>query len=396
MSVAASSRLRIVLLGYIVRGPLGGMSWHHLHYALGLAGLGHDVYFVEESGDSPWCCYDPSRNVTDADPTYGLAYARHTFERLGFGARWAYYDAHTSRWLGPCADSILAVCASADLLLNVSGVNALRPWLQEIPARAFIDTDPAFTQIRHLTEPQARDAAALHTVFFTFGANAGLEGCRLPEDGFPWQPTRQPIFLDAWPATPGPAGGRFTTVMQWDSYPAREHQGVVHGMKSESFGAYVDLPERAGPIFELAVGGSATPADALRRHGWALRDPMEISRDPWSYQRYVRGSKAEWSVAKHGYVISRSGWFSERSAAYLASGRPVLLQETGFSRWLPTGSGVFAFASPEQALDGIEAITARYAFHCTSARAVAEEYFDSRLVLRRLIESAMTAAPSAV
>src|SRR6266496_125414 len=119
-------RLRIVVLGYIVRGPLAGLAWHHLQYVMGLAKLGHDVYFVEDSGDSPWCCYDPTRHVTDADPTYGLRFARPVFERAGLAARWAYFDAHTLSWLGPGADRILEVCASADLLLNLGGVNPLR------------------------------------------------------------------------------------------------------------------------------------------------------------------------------------------------------------------------------------------------------------------------------
>ena len=182
--------------------------------------------------------------------------------------------------------------------------------------------------------------------------------------------------------------------MQWESYSAPEYNGRRYGMKSDSFGPYADLPERVGPVLELAVGGTSVPRDRLRDEGWALRDPLDAAGDPWSYQRYIQQSKAEWSVAKHGYVLSRSGWFSERSAAYLASGRPVLLQETGFSDWLPTGSGILSFASREEALRGIEAINHRYAAHCEAARAVADEYFDARKVLARLVESAVSPASS--
>ncbi len=387
------SRLRIIVLGYIVRGPLGGMAWSDLHYLMGLVQLGHDVYFVEDSDDYP-SCYDPVRGITDTDPTYGLQFATSIFERFGLGDRWAYYDAHTSRWLGPCANHILGICATADLLLNLAGVNPLRPWLMEIPVRALVDKDPVFTQIRHLSEDAARNRALQHTAFFSFGENIGLSRSTIPKDGLPWQATRHPIFLDAWSVMPGLEQGKFTTVMLWDSYPAREYNGRRYGMKSDSFGAYIDLPQKAGPIFDLAVGSPMVPRALLCSKGWALRDPREPTRDPWTYQGYIQQSKAEFSVAKHGYVVSRSGWFSERSASYLASGRPVLIQETGFSDWLQTGAGVISFNTPEEALAGIEEINSRYEFHCQAARAIAQEYFDSRQVLLRLLEDAINPTPT--
>jgi hypothetical protein len=160
-------------------------------------------------------------------------------------------------------------------------------------------------------------------------------------------------------------------------------------MKSEAFLSYVGLPERAGRIFELAVGSASAPRELLRRKGWGLRDPLEATRDPWTYEDFIRRSKAEFGVVKHGYVVSRSGWFSERSACYLASGRPVLMQETGFSDWLPTGAGVFSFTTPEEALAGIQEINSHYENHCCAAREVAEAYFDARKVLSELIERAM-------
>jgi hypothetical protein len=384
-----ASRLRIIVLGYIVRGPLGGLVWHHLQYIIGLAELGHDVYFVEDSGDSLWCCYDPTRHIIDTDPTYGLQLARRTFERVGLGERWAYYDAHTSRWLGPCAARILSICASADLVLNLGGVASLRPWVMQIPVRALVDTDPVFTQIQHLTNAVLWNQALQHTAFLSFGENIGRGPCAIPTDGLPWQPTRQPICLDAWPLTVGPAQGKFTTVMQWESYAAPEYGQIRYGMKSDSFGPYMDLPQSTGAILELAVGGPTAPRPLLASAGWELRNPLEVAVDPWTYQHYIRQSKAEFTVAKHGYVISRSGWFSERSAAYLASGRPVVTQETGFADWLEVGSGVMSFTTPEEALGAIAEVNTRYAFHCQAARAIAEEYFDARKVLTRLIEYVM-------
>lgn len=361
------SHLRIVVLGYIVRGPLGGLAWHHMQYVLGLARLGHDVYFIEDSDDYP-ACYDPARDVIATDPSFGLNFIASAFTRLGLKERWAYHDAHTSRWHGLAATRAIDICASADILLNLSGVNPLRSWVEQIPVRAFVDTDPAFTQIRHLTDEAARLLAAQHTVFFTFAENIQRPGCLVPADGFSWQPTRQPIVLDAWLVTEGHRKGKWTTVMQWDSYRKLEYQGRRYGMKSDSFKDYMEMPARAGRIFELALGSQSAPRELLANKGWTLRDPLEVTRDPWTYQQYLQESKAEWSVAKHGYVASRSGWFSERSAAYLASGRPVLTQETGFSEWLQTKAGVIAFSTPEEALAGIEEINRRYEFHCRAAR----------------------------
>jgi hypothetical protein len=384
--------LRIIALGFMVRGPVGGMAWCDLHTLMGLAKMGHDVYFVEDSDDYP-SCYDPGRNVTDTDPTYGLRFIDRTFSRIGLGRRWAYYDSHNSCWHGPCGERILKICESSDILLNLAGIShPMRPWMMEVPVRVFIDQDPVFTQIRHICDPAAKSRALQHTKFFTFAENVRKRRDILPDDGLPWEETRQPIFLDAWPAAAGRPRGKYTTVMQWDSYPPREYKGRHYGMKSDSFISYIDLPEKAGTIFNLAVGSPSAPRDTLRRKGWILSDPLKVSRTPWTYREFIRRSKAEFSVAKHGYVVSRCGWFSERSAAYLACGRPVLVQETGFSEWMETGAGVLPFSTLEETLAGIEEINSRYEFHCRTAREIAEEYFDARKVLKRLIERALNRA----
>jgi hypothetical protein len=389
--VAPADRLRIVVLGYIVRGPIGGLAWHHLQYVMGLAALGHDVYFLEDSDDYA-SCYNPARNAMDVHPGYGLGFAERCFERVGLGDRWGYHDAHAGRWYGPCGDDMPAVCRRADLLLNLSGVNPLRPWCLEVPARALVDTDPAFTQVRHLQDPAARLLARQHTAFFSFGENIGRAGCTVPDDGLPWLPTRQPVVLGAWPVSPGPRRGKLTSVMQWDSYKARVYGGRRFGMKSESFGPFEGLPRRSGRIFELALGSASAPRERLRVLGWELRDPLEVTRTLWIYQEYLAQSWAEFGVAKHGYVTTRSGWFSERSAAYLASGRPVIVQDTGFSEWLPVGSGVLAFRDVGEALEAVESVERSYEAHCRAARVIAEEYFGARRVLPRLIEQALAGA----
>jgi hypothetical protein len=358
--------------------------WHYLQYVLGLARMGHDVCFLEDSGDSRWCCYDPSRHLFDKDPTFGLNFAARAFQSAGIADRWGYYDAHTNRWHGPLAQSALDFCADALLLLNLSGENQLRSWTRTIPNRAFVDTDPVFTQIRHLTDAARRENAAQHTAFFSFAENIS-RGAAIPDDGFRWQPTRQPIVLDVWPVVPAPETGRFTTVMQWESYTPREYQGRRFGLKSDSFMPYLDLPSRVGHLFEIAVGGRTGPR-VLGEHGWIVSDPLEVIPDPLGYQRFLQRSKAEFTVAKHGYVVSRSGWFSERSAAYLASGRPVVAEDTGFREHIPSAAGLLPFSSPDEAAGAVIDVIEHYEHHCRAARALAEAQFDSRQVLQKLLD----------
>lgn len=394
---SVSERLRIICLGYIVRCPLGGMAWHHLQYVLGLTLLGHDTYFVEDSGDDHWACYDPNRQENGPDPSHGLAFIDHVFQRLGLGGRWIYHDALARRCFGTRAEALEELCASADLLLNLSGSNILRSWALRAGHRVFVDTDPVFTQLRHIDDSNRRARAAQHTSFFSFGVNIGKPDCSVPDDGFMWQPTRQPVVLDAWPVFPGAADGKLTTVMQWDNtlqgVPC-EYRSQQYGRKAVSFGPYIDLPLRSSEAFEIALSGADRCAQArLRKGGWRLREAADVSRDPWTYQDYIRNSKAEFSIAKHGYVSTRSGWFSERSAAYLASGRPVIVQETGFSEWLPTGDGVMAFRTPDEATAAITQLQGNYERHCRRARDVAAGFFDARTVLGALIDAAARRRP---
>jgi hypothetical protein len=309
---------------------------------------------------------------------------------LDVPAGWAYYDAHLEVWHGPDSCHIHEILKNADLCLNVSAVNPLRPWFMEIPVRAFVDTDPVFTQIRHLESANARARAERHTVFFSFGEGVSSGRTTVPNDGLPWQPTRQPIVLPSWPVTPGHPNGRFTSILIWEAYPALKYAGQLYGAKADSFGPFLALPARTGPIFELAFGSRTAPAKLMSDHGWTLINPLPVSRTLERYRRFIQRSKAEFSIAKHGYVVGRSGWFSERSAAYLASGRPVVAQETGFSDWLPAGEGVVPFTTPDEAMAAIASINDHYDAHCRAARDLAATFFDSTVVLARLVETAMS------
>jgi len=385
-STGLKERLRILVLGYIVRFPLGGMTWHYLQYVLGLMELGHEVYFLEDSDDFETCCYNPVTFINSPDPIYGLSYAKSLFDRVGVNSHWAYFDAHTDTWLGPAANSIKDVVSTADLLINVSGSNILRPWLMKVPARVMIDTDPAFEQIRQLSVPARRELANQHTHFFTFGHGISANTASVPDDGLPWDFTRQPIVMSYWSVNMPPPDANFTTVMQWDSYRSRSYAGQHYGMKSESFSDYEGLPKAVTNILELAVTGPNTPFERLKANGWILKDAQQVTLDPWVYQRYISDSMGEFSIAKHGYVLGRTGWFSERSACYLASGRPVLAQDTGFDKWLPTGSGLLSFRTFDEAVNGLQELRQDYLRHSSAARELASEFFDSNCVLKKLLE----------
>jgi len=380
-----TDRLRIVVAVYMVRGPMGALSWHYLQYALGLAQLGHHVTVVEDSDDHEWTCWDPSTGTLGIDPTYGLEFTAEIFDRVGMSDCWVYYDAHQPGWVGPAARDITARLLDADLFINISGANLVRPWTERIPRRVFIDTDPGFVQVRHLTDPVRRAAAEQHNRFLTFGERFGQPDCQVPDDGFAWRPTRQPVCLDAWPVRPPVPDGPFTTVMRWDSYRPATFGDLRLGMKSESFASYFSLPSRTTARLQMALG-APFPGEELEDAGWQLCDPQQIAPLPWDFQDYVARSAGEFTVAKHGYVATRSGWFSERSAGYLASGRPVITQETGFSSVLPTGSGLIAFDDPETALAALEDVTAQPRRHADAARDIAVEHFDSRRVLQKLLD----------
>jgi hypothetical protein len=384
MTNVASGALKIVIAGYIAGGPLGGLVWHHFQYALGLKNMGHDVIFIEDSDDYP-SCYNPNTHELSDDPSYGIGFIEKIFTRFEINDKWAYYHALSKTWFGLTEKKVKKFCGSADLFLNLSGVNPVREFVQKIPVRVFIDTDPVFTQIRHLTEPAAFARAKLHNRFFTFGENFGSQNCGIPDDGFNWQPTRQPVFLKAWNYSTGNKNAKWTTVMQWDSYKSREYNSQVFGMKSASFDDYFSLPKKISDSFELAIGSATAPKEKLLEAGWNISDPLAVTLSPSTYQQYIQQSKGEWSIAKHGYVGTNSGWFSERSTGYLASGRPVVVQETGFSEFIETGRGLFSFTSPAEAVVAIEEVNHDYAAQCNWAREIAEEYFRFDKVLNALL-----------
>lgn len=379
--------MKIICAGNLIRYPLGGFSWHHLQYLAGFARLGHEVTYVEDYG---WAdsCYDPARCDMTSDPSYGIAYLMKLLRPHGLDKSWCYL-AEDGETHGMPRQELARLCRECDVFFNLSNINWI-PEFELCARRAMIDTDPVFTQIGGHGMSESFDQ---YHVLFSYGENAHRPGCEMPAGGATWLPTRQPVTLDLWPVTQGDPAGPFTTVMNWSAYSEREHEGRVYGQKDREFAPFFSLPNETGRLMEIALNAPMEARQRLAAGGWRLVNPGEVTRDPWTYQDYLRTSRAEFSVAKHAYVSARCGWFSDRSAGYLAMGRPVIVQDTGFSDFLPCGEGLLAFRSPAEAVEAINRLDDDYDAHCRAARAVAEEYFDARRVLTDLLERSFIREP---
>jgi hypothetical protein len=369
--------VKILFAGIIARYPFGGVTWCSMMYLLGLRALGHEVFYIEDTGEA---IYDPVGDTLSNDPSYGTNYIHQALEPFGLGDRWSFVN-YDGMYHGRGADEVKRFCADADLYINLSGGSWF--WRDEylrIPRKIFIDSDPAFTQLAIAkADPWYVAFFKQFDHLFTFGANIGTSACAIPVGDFTWHKTWQPVTLDDW-SHDLQAVDRFSTVMTWKI----ESFADVGGNKDQEFVKFIDLPSRTPQHFELAING---PQALLREHGWATVDAMYISRTPWGYREFIQRSKAEFGVAKHTYVSTRSGWFSDRTECYLAAGRPALVQDTGWSAHLPSGDGLLAFTNPDDALAGIDRINSDYAVQSRRAREVAAEHFGSTPVLQRLLDS---------
>jgi len=378
------ARLRIVVGGMLAGVPgQGGATWAVLQYVLGLRELGHKVCFVER--------VDPAGVLprgTSLGQSLSAAYFRNVTRAHDLDADCALLLAGTHDTVGATYAQLQRRCQQADVLLDLSGLLADEELTAAIPERVFVDLDPAFTQCWH---DQGIDVGLSgHTRFVTVGLAIGDGNCPVPTCGVDWITTLQPVVLSAWPTGQNVAHDGLTTVANWRGYGSVTHEGVHYGQKAHSLRELIALPERSQEPLVLALEihpDEQRDIAALRGHGWQLVDPVEVAGTPQAYQRFVQGSKGEIGVAKSGYVRSRCGWFSDRSACYLASGRPVVAQDTGFSRFLPTGDGLLAFSGEEQALRAIASVHRDHDRHRRAARALAEEHFASGRVLTRLLEA---------
>ena len=383
------TRLRIIVTGLIAQYPLGGVAWDYFQYLLGLDRLGHDVFYFEDTGLWP---YSPDEGGTSKGYEFSVRYISELMDRFGFADKWTYCFPWKSQWFGLSDSKRTQVVNTADMLINVSGV-LRNPWdYRNIETLVYIDSDPVFTQIK-LARGQVEFSkmVGVHDVQFSFGEALSHQ---VPETPFRWLPTRQPIVITEW-QTNLQHRNVFTTVMNWTSYKPIVFNGQIYGQKDIEFYHFLDLPSIIKPsVIELAVNEGRTkhpPRDLLRNKGWCVVDPAQVCPDLDSYKTYLQSSKAEWSVAKNGYVVGQAGWFSCRSACYLAAGRPVVVEDTGFSRVLPVGMGILPFTTLEEAAEAIYSIEGDYRRHSEAARAIANQYFDSNKVLHKLIEDSFSA-----
>lgn len=352
----------------------GGATWAVLQYVHGLRSLGYDAVLVEPVPGRPSAAV--------------IRYFDQVVASEGLAGRAALLVGEDAA-LGMDRDEILALAARAPALLNLAGTLADPDILGRIPVRVYVDLDPAFTQLWSAQGIDMRLGG--HTHFASVGPDIGSPSCAIPAAGLDWIPTLPPVALGRWPVAAGRPGHAWTTVANWRGYGSIEHDGRRYGQKAHGFRELMGLPTRTSERFEVALSihpDETRDLEALAGNGWHLLDPARVASTPDRYRRFVTDSLGEIGVAKTGYAEADCGWFSDRSAVYLASGRPVVARDTGFGRHLPVGDGLLAFRTEDEAAAAVERVRADYARHARAAREVAETHLDARLVLGRLLSRA--------
>lgn len=388
-------KLKIIVGGYIGLFPTGGATWDYLQYPLGLKNLGHDVYYIEDTMSYP--LYQSENQAWD-DASESINYLRKVMEAYGFKYRWAYRDIASNQCYGITENELLNICNTADVFINISCSTFLRDEYLRIPNRILIDSDPMFTQIQYELEKAGleyknattRYMLENHNYLFTFGENIGQADCRIPLLGFSWHTTRQPICLDLWKNNN--SGISFTSIMNWSNRKKFIYNNEEWGQKDVEFRKFMTIPAFLKDIlFEIVVNKPANKdsefdIEKIKSYGWKVLNPKTTVADSEQYRNFIFNSAAEFSIAKETYVKSNCGWFSCRSACYLAAGKPVITQETGWSKFIPTGKGLFAFNDLESGVEAAQVVSKDLKIHSKSAITLANEYFDSDKVLGDMLK----------
>jgi hypothetical protein len=365
----------------------GGGAWERLSWVLGLRRLGFDVYFIEQIEAEN--CVDIHGKVSPFADCVNRAWFCSVTEWFGLSEKSALVCTPGNECAGISWSQLLKVADASELLVNLSGHLTLPALIERIRRKAYIDVDPGYTQFWH-ADPHLPFQVAEHDHYFTVGENIGQADCPIPTSGLAWRPTRQPVILDSWPVVPQNVSSPFTTIASWRGAFGPLTVGANrYGVKAHEFRKFVTLPTIVDRQFEIALDIHPNETDDLRllhENGWNIADPVQVAGDPAQFRTYIQQSAAEFSVAQGVYVETNSGWFSDRTTRYLASGKPALVQDTGFQRNLPTGVGLVTFRDLDDAVAGAKAIETDYDVHCKAARRLAEEYFGSDKVLGRLID----------
>ncbi len=380
--------LRVMVAGAIAAHPLGGggNTWAFLQYVLGFRRLGCDTYYVEHV-DAAHCIDDDWQRVPFA-LSANARYFRSVMERFGCLDHAALLEQDDGGHIGIDRRTVAALARDADLFVNLSGRFHLTDILHAPRRRAYVDLDPGFVQIWREQYGVDMNFAG-HDVYLSVGLNLGAPGCPMPLCGIDWHTTLPPVVLDWW-HTAQPPGTAYTTVADWRGYSPVEWQGVWYGQKAEEFARLMELPRRVAVPLEicLAIHPDEPDRAALIANGWRLAAPRQHAATPDAYRDYIFASRGEFTAVKHGYAAGRTGWFSDRSACYLAAGRPVINQDTAFGSYLPTGKGLFAFQTMDDILAAVDEIESDYEGNCRAAREIATEYFGAEKVLASVLSRA--------
>lgn len=390
-------KLRIIVGGYIGLYPTGGATWDYIQYPLGLKLLGHDVFYIEDTMQYP-VFQSGEKSWNDASGC--VAYLKKIMDEFGFSGKWAYRDIASGQSYGMTEMEIREVCRSADIFINISCSTFMRDEYLQIPKRVLIDSDPMFTQIQIAQENSGerttttRELIHTHNYLFSFGENIGEPDCLIPTFGLHWEKTRQPVCIDWWKTSTLPSHPHkmsFSSILNWSGRKPLIYNNQEWGQKDIEFKKFLSIPEKFPKLlFEVVINPplnleSKFNKAALTAHHWQVFHPADKVNNHITYAEFIKRSFAEFSVAKETYVKSNSGWFSCRSACYLAAGKPVIAQETGWSKYIPSGSGLYAFNSMDTAAEAIEKITGLYEENGKKAAEIARAYFDSAVILNDVL-----------
>jgi hypothetical protein len=390
MSYPPPTKGKIIVFGILFWYPLAGVTYQFLHYLIGLRKLGYDPYYIEDSGR--WI-YDPRLNDFSPDVTGNLGLVVPVLEQHGFGDRWAFRGNYPDgKCYGMTQKQILQLYRDAEAFLNVTGAQEIRDEHRQVRRRIYVESDPFASQVKVASRDEGMIAMlAEHDTHFSFGENLGQPDCNTPIERFRWRPTRQPVATELWKNCVRTGGTNYTTVTTWHNKGKNlEWRGDTwYWTKDREFVQFLELPLlRPKQSFELATSVGDDVQKLLRKDRWGQRGSIEISQDAGLYKRYIQESRGEFTVARDQYVRPNTGWFSDRTCCYLAASRPVITQETGFSKFIPSGKGLFGFRTMEDILHAVDAIESDYPGNRRAARDIAMEYFEAEKVVGSLMKRA--------